>query len=69
MVTLKYLRTLDNEKLKKEYDYNRGWQLRWFDIYEEYHKKGIRDKDVSRRLDDYTKAVNKINKVIEERGI
>lgn len=69
MMTLKYLRSLDNEKLRKEYEYNRNWQLRWFDIYEDYYKVGKRDKDVSRHLEEYTKAIEKINKVLKERGV
>lgn len=66
MYTLKYLRTLDKDKLKKEYEYNRNWQLKWGKIYEEQHNQGIRDKDVSRRLEEYTKAVQKIERVINE---
>lgn len=67
MMTLKYLRTLDNEKLKKEYKYYRDWQLKWFGIFEDYHKVGKRDKDVDWHLENYTKCVNKIDKVMKER--
>lgn len=69
MYTLKYLRTLDMDKLKSEYQYNRKWQLKWFDIYEEQYKHGIRDKDVSRKLEEYTKAVQKIERVINEKEV
>lgn len=69
MMTLKYLRTLSCEELHKEYKYNREWQLKWFDIYEEYYKQGIRDKDVNWHLENYTKNVNKISRVMIERGM
>lgn len=69
MMTLKYLRGLSKERLEKEYKYNREWQLKWYDIWEEYHKKGIRDRMVTRHFDYYTNAVNKIKKVMKERGL
>ena len=69
MYTLNYLRTLDVDKLKEEYNYNRSWQLKWFDIYEEYHKQGKRDRMVAEHLEYYTKRVNKIVRVMEERGV
>ena len=69
MMTLKYLRTLSCEELQKEYKYNREWQLKWFGIYEEYYKQGMRDKDVDWHLENYTKNVNKISRVMIERGM
>lgn len=66
MYTLKYLRTLDKDKLKKEYEYNCNWQLKWGKIYEAQYNQGIRDKNVSRKLEEYTKAVQKIERVINE---
>jgi len=69
MYTLKYLRTLNIDKLIKEYEYNRNWQLKYFDLYEEYYNRKICDNYVSRKLEEYTKAVKKIEKVIKEKEV
>lgn len=69
MITLKYLRGLSCEELEKEYKYNREWQLKWFNLYEQYYNQGLRDKDVNRHLDYYMKAIEKISKVMIERGM
>jgi len=67
MITLKYLRSLDKERLEKEYKYNRDWQLKWFGIYEDFYRKGVKDRETARYLEYYTNAVNKIKKVMNEK--
>ena len=68
-MTLKYLRSLDNDKLLREYKYNREWQLKWFNLYEEFYKAGINDKSVVEHFERYTKIVEKIKRVMNEKGI
>lgn len=68
-MTLKYLRSLDNDKLLREHKYNREWQLKWFNLYEEYYKSGIKDKSVVEHFERYTKIVKKIERVMNEKGI
>lgn len=68
-MTLKYLRDLTDDALKGVYKHNSYWQYKWFRLYEDNHSKNIRDKFVNENLERFTKNVNKISKVMSERGI
>lgn len=68
-MTLKYLRDLTDESLKSIYEHNCLWRYKWFDLYENNHKNGIRDEFVNRQLDMYIKSCNKIEKVMKERNL